>query len=182
MAEVTDAVLARTAQGLWNAWTKGDLLQRLPTAPRPADLGDAYAVQFAMDRFAGPRVGWKLAATGAGGRVALGVEQPLAGPLYERFRVENGGPVVGLLRERYQQESIALEPGDMLVLFTDGISESMNARDEEWGEERMIEFAKKCHGLPAFQAMTRIMAAAEAFAAGASQHDDMTLVVLRILD
>jgi sigma-B regulation protein RsbU (phosphoserine phosphatase) len=58
----------------------------------------------------------------------------------------------------------------------------MNARDEEWGEERLIECAKTCHGLPALEAMTRIMAAAETFAAGASQHDDMTLVVLRILE
>ena len=66
------------------------------------------------------------------------------------------------------------------MLFTDGVSESMNAHDEEWGEDRLIEFAKTCHGLPAFEAMTRILAAAEAFAAGASQHDDMTLVVLRV--
>jgi sigma-B regulation protein RsbU (phosphoserine phosphatase) len=57
----------------------------------------------------------------------------------------------------------------------------MNVRDEEWGEDRLIEFAKTCHGLPAFEVMTRILAAAEAFAAGASQHDDMTLVVLRVL-
>ena len=54
-------------------------------------------------------------------------------------------------------------------------------RAEEWGEDNLIEFAKTCHGLPAFDAMTRFMAAAEAFAAGASQHDDMTLVVLRVL-
>ena len=46
-----------------------------------------------MDRFAGARVGWKLAATGGGGRVALGVDQPLAGPLYERFQVPVGGGV-----------------------------------------------------------------------------------------
>ncbi len=67
------------------------------------------------------------------------------------------------------------------MLFTDGVSESMNARDEEWGEERLIEFAKTCHGLPAFEVMTRIFAAAEAFAAGAPQHDDMTLVAMRVL-
>jgi sigma-B regulation protein RsbU (phosphoserine phosphatase) len=97
------------------------------------------------------------------------------------FRLETGGPVIGLLRERYQQESFPLEPEDLVVLFTDGVSESMNARDEEWGEDRMIEFAKTCHGRPAIEAMTRILAAAEAFAAGASQHDDMTLVVLRVL-
>ncbi len=71
------------------------------------------------------------------------------------FRLENGGPVIGLLRQRYQQESFTLEPGDLMVLFTDGISESMNARDEEWGEERLIEFAKTCHGLPALEAMSQ---------------------------
>ncbi len=97
------------------------------------------------------------------------------------FRLETGGPVIGLLRQSYQQGCFPLEPGDLLVLFTDGISESMNARDEEWGEDRLIELAKACHGLPAVEAMTRILSAAEAFAAGAPQHDDMTLVVLRVL-
>jgi len=97
------------------------------------------------------------------------------------FRLETGGPVIGLLQQSYQQESFRLEAGDLVVLFTDGVSESMNTNDEEWGEDGLIEFAKTCHGLPAFEAMTRILAAAEAFAAGASQHDDMTLVVFRVL-
>ena len=97
------------------------------------------------------------------------------------FRLETGGPVIGLLRQRYQQGCFSLEPGDLVVLFTDGVSESMNARDEEWGEDRLIEFAKTCYGLPAFETMNRILAAAEAFASGAPQHDDMTLVVLRVL-
>jgi sigma-B regulation protein RsbU (phosphoserine phosphatase) len=95
--------------------------------------------------------------------------------------LETGGPVIGLLRQCYQQEAFPLEPGDQVVLFTDGVSESMNARDEEWGEDRLIEVAKTCHGMPASEAMTQILAAAEAFAAGAPQHDDMTLVVLRVL-
>jgi phosphoserine phosphatase RsbU/P len=97
------------------------------------------------------------------------------------LRLETGGPVVGILPQCYQQESFLVEPGDQLMLFTDGVSESMDPREEEWGEDSLIEFAKTCHGLPAFDAMTRIMDAAEAFAAGASQHDDMTLVVLRVL-
>jgi sigma-B regulation protein RsbU (phosphoserine phosphatase) len=96
------------------------------------------------------------------------------------FRLETGGPVVGLLSQSYQQGSFSLTPGDLVVLFTDGVSESMNGRDEEWGETRLIEFANTCYGLPAFEVMTRIFAAAEAFASGASQHDDMTLVVLRV--
>jgi hypothetical protein len=97
------------------------------------------------------------------------------------LRLETGGPVIGILPQCYQQGSFVVEPGDQVVLFTDGVSESMDPREEEWGEENLIEFAKTCHGLPAFDAMTRIMAAAEAFAAGASQHDDMTLVVLCVL-
>jgi len=98
------------------------------------------------------------------------------------FRLETGGPVIGLLRQgSYQRGSFPLEPGDLVVLFTDGISESMNARNEEWGEHRLIEFARACQGLSASETLTRIMAAAEEFAAGAPQHDDMTLVVLRVL-
>jgi sigma-B regulation protein RsbU (phosphoserine phosphatase) len=95
--------------------------------------------------------------------------------------LETGGPVIGLGQQGYQQGSFSLEPGDLGVLFTDGISESMNAHDEEWGEDKLIDLAMTCSGLPSREAMTRILSAAEAFAAGASQHDDMTLVVLRIL-
>ncbi len=96
------------------------------------------------------------------------------------FRLETGGPVVGLLRHRYERGVFTHEAGDLLVLFTDGVSESMNARFEEWGEERLIEVAKTCYGIPAVQGLQRILSAAQAFAAGASQHDDMTLVVLRV--
>ena len=98
------------------------------------------------------------------------------------FRLGTGGPVIGLLQQSsYEQASFPVKPGDLIVLFTDGLSESMNAHNEEWGEDRLIEFARTWHGAPAFEAMTRILSAAEAFAAGAPQHDDMTLVVLRIL-
>ena len=78
------------------------------------------------------------------------------------YRLDTGGPPVGLLPDsRYEEGSFALEPGDLVVLFTDGISESMNSRDEEWGEERLIDFAKTCDGLTAREATSRIMAAAD---------------------
>ena len=97
-------------------------------------------------------------------------------------RLETGGPVIGLLPHRSYERGVFLcEARDLMVLFTDGVSESMNGRDEEWGEERLIELAKTCHGLSALEGMRRILAAAQAFAAGASQHDDMTLVVLRLI-
>ena len=73
-----------------------------------------------------------------------------------------------------------LQPRDLLVLFTDGISEAMNAQDEEWGEEALEQAARKCDGMPAAGIMDRLIAAADEFAAGAPQHDDMTVVAVKV--
>ncbi len=96
-------------------------------------------------------------------------------------RLDIGGTVVGLLKDfPFQQASVTLEEGDLLVAFTDGITETMNAADEEWEEENLIRTIQGCRELCANQVIDRIMAAADAFASGAKQHDDMTLVVLRV--
>ena len=62
------------------------------------------------------------------------------------------------------------------------ISESMNAADEEWGEEEVVATAKGCRHRPAVEIRDVLIAGAEAFAAGTPQHDDMTVVVLKIGD
>ena len=99
------------------------------------------------------------------------------------FRLEDGGPVVGLLANAtYQPQTLQLLPGDLLLAFTDGISEAMNAKEDEWGEDRMIAETQTHSHLSAAELMQRLFRAADAFAAGASQHDDMTLMVLRISD
>jgi 2-keto-4-pentenoate hydratase len=90
---MTGSEADEAARLLWHAWSAGALLAQLPAAVRPADMADAYAIQASLDAHAGRRIGWKIAATGAGGRAALGVEHPLAGPLYERFAVAPGGEV-----------------------------------------------------------------------------------------
>jgi len=95
-------------------------------------------------------------------------------------RLETGGTVVGLLESfPYEQGSVRIEPGDVFLAFTDGISESMNSADEEWGEGPLIDTVKACSGLGPSEMITRIMQAADTFVAGAKQHDDMTLVVLQ---
>jgi sigma-B regulation protein RsbU (phosphoserine phosphatase) len=94
-------------------------------------------------------------------------------------RLEASGTVVGLLEDAvYQQASLAIAPGDMLVAFTDGVTEAMNAAEEEWGEERLMQTVKSCLGLPPAEAIASIIRTADAFVAGAKQNDDMTLVVL----
>ena len=71
--------------------------------------------------------------------------------------------------------------GDVLVAFTDGISEAMNHDNAEWGEERLRETIEAGAGLTADQMLQQVFQAADAFVAGAKQHGDMTLVVLRAL-
>ena len=98
---------------------------------------------------------------------------------WQLARLETGGTVVGLLKSPgYEQASLKIEPGDVFIAFTDGISEAMNNADEEWGEAALIETVKACSGVTPSETITRIMQAADRFVAGAKQHDDMTLVVL----
>jgi phosphoserine phosphatase RsbU/P len=99
----------------------------------------------------------------------------------EIVRLEEGGMVVGLFRDfPYREASLQLEPSDIFVAFTDGISEAMNNADEEFDEERLIEAIKTCNTRSAADMITSILERVDAFTAGASQHDDMTLVVVRV--
>lgn len=98
-------------------------------------------------------------------------------------RLEVGGTVVGLLESfAYEQGSVSLQAGDTLVAFTDGISEAMNSADEEWGEDRLMTAIQQCDGMNANQLMGQIFVEADKFVAGAKQHDDMTVVILKVTD
>jgi sigma-B regulation protein RsbU (phosphoserine phosphatase) len=98
------------------------------------------------------------------------------------LRLENGGPPVGLFRlSQYQQEEVQLYSGDLLIFYTDGISEAENPAQEEWGEDALIAAVRAAEGQLPAALIGRIMQSADAFAAGAPQHDDMTLVVARVL-
>jgi len=96
------------------------------------------------------------------------------------------GTVVGLLADaEYSQATLQLHPGDILLAFTDGISEAMNHEDEEWGEHNMLTAARQLLSRPdctttADQLLTCIFGAADKFTAGAPQHDDMTLLICSI--
>jgi sigma-B regulation protein RsbU (phosphoserine phosphatase) len=99
----------------------------------------------------------------------------------EVLRLEEGGPVVGLLGPaQYSQGLVTLQPGDTMVLFTDGISEAMNDMDEEFDEERLIPAVRSGAGMNAADLIDHIIRECDAFVAGAPQHDDMTLVVVKV--
>ena len=97
-------------------------------------------------------------------------------------RLDAGGPVIGLMEDCfYQQGRVTLETGDVLVAYTDGISESMNDADDEWGEDRLKDAVRPDRAVLARDLIDRIMKSADAFVAHAPQHDDMTVVVVRLL-
>jgi phosphoserine phosphatase RsbU/P len=97
------------------------------------------------------------------------------------LRLEEGGPVVGLFGPaQYSQGVVFLEPGDTMVLFTDGVSEAMNNEEEEFDEARLVGSVRSGAGLNPSELIDHVMVDCDAFAAGAPQHDDMTLVVVKV--
>jgi sigma-B regulation protein RsbU (phosphoserine phosphatase) len=99
----------------------------------------------------------------------------------EVLRLEADGPVVGLLPfAAYSEQRLQLEAGDILLCYTDGISEAMTHEDEEWGEERMVAAVAAAPDRKAESVLKTVLAEADRFTAGAPQHDDMTVLVLAL--
>jgi phosphoserine phosphatase RsbU/P len=97
-------------------------------------------------------------------------------------RLEAGGPVVGLLESAdFGQDTVQLDPGDVVVVFSDGVSEAMNVAGDEFGDDRLLAVAREGLGAPVETQVERIIAAVRAFAKGAPQSDDITVMVLRYL-
>ena len=96
--------------------------------------------------------------------------------------LEGGGPVLGILPiAPYSEMRAHLDHGDMLVLYTDGVTEANNAAYEEFDEERFIEVLQANRTLPAAGIVQAVIQAVTGFAAGAPQADDITLLVAKRL-
>ena len=95
-------------------------------------------------------------------------------------RLETGGLILGLFpHATYDEETLQLEEGDTLVVFSDGVTEAVNARDEEFGEARMLEAVQAHAGDSPEEMLEHLLAAVRTFAADAAQNDDVTALVLR---
>jgi sigma-B regulation protein RsbU (phosphoserine phosphatase) len=92
------------------------------------------------------------------------------------------GPGVGMtVLSKYRQMETLLETGDVLVPYTDGFTEAMNKANEEFGEERLADTIREAAGRAPDEILNHAMEAVDLFAAGALQHDDMTMVVLKTM-
>ncbi len=94
-------------------------------------------------------------------------------------RLETGGLPLGILANSpYQSGSTTLNPGDLLLIFTDGLVEAEDAHQQEFGEGRMLSVLANTGG-SASEVLKGIMASVDAFVGYTRQHDDITCLVVR---
>jgi sigma-B regulation protein RsbU (phosphoserine phosphatase) len=99
-------------------------------------------------------------------------------------RLETGGlplgiSVEGLSDGRYESAEIKLEAGDLLVIFTDGLVEAVDADGEEFGEAGIFPILNSPPRQDAQATLKALMAEVDRFVGPARQHDDVTCLVLR---
>jgi phosphoserine phosphatase RsbU/P len=96
--------------------------------------------------------------------------------------LEGGGPPLGILAMApFSEQAIQLGAGDLLVLYSDGVTECINGQEEEFGEERFIDVLRQHREKPALAIVDAVTNALREFAAGAPPADDITLVVAKRL-
>jgi sigma-B regulation protein RsbU (phosphoserine phosphatase) len=94
-------------------------------------------------------------------------------------RLETGGLPLGIAKgARYESGVTTLAANDLLLIFTDGLVEAENERENEYGEPRMLEVLSEASGTAA-QVLTQLMSSADKFVGLTRQHDDITCMVVR---
>ncbi|MBS1827503.1 MAG: SpoIIE family protein phosphatase [Acidobacteria bacterium] len=95
--------------------------------------------------------------------------------------LKTGGMVIGLFPQAvYEEGSVQLRSGDVLVAFTDGVTEALNPAEEEYGEERLQALLRDIAHLPAPEISTRIATALREWIRDAAQYDDLTFLVMKV--
>jgi sigma-B regulation protein RsbU (phosphoserine phosphatase) len=113
-----------------------------------------------------------------GGLAAVAVGAP---PAETATRLTATGLVLGALADSpYTEETVRLRSGDLVVAYTDGVTEAFNAGDEEFGDQRLFDLARSMRGLQAADIVAGIAREVEAWRGGRPAHDDVTLVVAKV--
>jgi sigma-B regulation protein RsbU (phosphoserine phosphatase) len=93
---------------------------------------------------------------------------------------EGGGPALGLLAEAsYDVGELNLEPGDLVAMVTDGVTEAMSPDDREFDDERICEALRKLSQGSASDVLRGLVAAVDEWAGGGGFSDDLTAMILK---
>jgi phosphoserine phosphatase RsbU/P len=98
-------------------------------------------------------------------------------------KLEEGGMILGIFQTStpYGEASVSLLPGDILVMYTDGVSEAMNQNNEQFTEERLEGIITQSIHLPAKEIIRQVQLGLEAHTQATPQSDDITMLVLKAL-
>ena len=97
--------------------------------------------------------------------------------------LRRGGFFLGIFPEvRYEMDEVELIPGDLLLLYSDGLTEATNEKEEEYGEERLISLVKRERDLPLAKLRERIIDDLLTFTGEKPFSDDLTLLLIRLKD
>lgn len=95
-------------------------------------------------------------------------------------RLETGGMILGLFNHAaFEEEVLTLAPGDVIVAFSDGVSEALNEAGEEYADERLVAAVEASADRTPEALLTTLLADVRGFCGRATQNDDVTMVVVR---
>jgi sigma-B regulation protein RsbU (phosphoserine phosphatase) len=95
-------------------------------------------------------------------------------------RLEVGGLPFGIMPDaKYESATVTLAPGDWLILFTDGLVEAQNARQDEYGEARLLAAIEAWKAATPAEMLQRLMVELDQFVGNTPQHDDVTCMLLK---
>ncbi len=94
------------------------------------------------------------------------------------------GVAMGVIEheESVQQNTLKLDPGDLVIFYTDGVTEAHDDNNQLFGEERLIQFIKQEKSLPPQQIADRLLDDLGVYSGSSGQHDDITIVIIRVKD
>lgn len=97
------------------------------------------------------------------------------------LKLSTGGPVIGFFEQsRYEQGNVQLQTGDLLLAYTDGVTEAMNSAGEEFGEKRLQWAINAVEHLHADKVRDHLVHSLKVWCTGAPQHDDLTFIILKV--
>lgn len=161
------------------------LLGRTPSLPALAEQSSALLfASTAPEKYVTAAMVELDAATGAVRYVGAGhVDTLILRASGDAVRLSSTGTPLGLMPPGlpYDEREVCLNPGDTLVLFSDGVPDAQNDAEDEFGDDRLLDVLRETAGKPAAVVLDRVMAAIDDFAGGTPQFDDITLLVARRL-
>ena len=171
--------------GIWQAHLMGLIRRCARTHSDPAAAVAQVNAELCQDQNEPPIAALFFARLNPQENELLYCNAGLPAPLLLRHnktveRLEKGGPMLGALQKAaYSTGSVQLNPGDMLLAYSDGVTECRNSQDEEFEMGRLSAAVSAVGGTCANQVLFSTLGAVLDFADGCSPEDDLTLLVIR---